>query len=560
MYRTRFFLITALLLGGAVAAGAAFTPIEPSIRNRPQVLLETNYYVFGENTNLDNVELTLTLSNELGYNRPVRIYLYWQNRSTGEALYFNARENGFRAAPQDMFGSTVITPSLINFKVFGENSAFGNVPASITKDTGLYQFVVEVRNSAGNKVIARSNAMYNEVDAIVPVSGDISDTQTWTNNNAYYLETPVNVRNTGTLNIEPGTVIYGSTAGQGTMVVRRGGKIFAEGNVDQPIIFTSENLVGDRAPGDWGGLVINGRAPTNQESPVGEGDSGEYGGNQPNHSSGVLRYVRVEFAGIRFSEQNELNGIALQGVGRGTVVDHVQVHFNQDDGIEFFGGTVDAKYILITDARDDSLDWTFGWQGRLQHFVALQRHEQADKGIEADNFSNNPSAQPTSNPTIYNATFVGNGPIAERDASADTGSGMLLRRGTFATIGQAIVTNFFEEGLEVDGDESNAAFGTLLTISDSFFYNNERGDGFNINPGVEATLMQAKFNNSSRNAALANPRSIIQPDVAPLKGSAARGIGANQPNDGWFDKVDWAGGVNPDTPWINEGWTTFSDN
>ncbi len=155
---------------------------------------------------------------------------------------------------------------------------------------------------------------------------------------------------------------------------------------------------------------------------------------------------------------------------------------------------------------------------------------------------------------------MGNAPIAARDPSADTGSGILLRRGTLGLISHAIVTNFWEEGLEVDGDESLAAFGGPLDVRNSFFYDNEKGDGFALEPAVEAVLFRLRGSNRRADVQLPNPNSIVQPDVVPMPGSAARNMGATPPNDNFFDQVTYAGGVDPDNPWIYEGWTTFSDN
>lgn len=187
------------------------------------------------------------------------------------------------------------------------------------------------------------------------------------------------------LTIEPGTRIVGETATRGTLVIDRGAQIIADGRADAPIVFTSDQPIGERGRADWGGLIINGRAPLNLPGGVGlgEGDTGAYGGDNPDDNSGILRYVRVEFAGIEFSPDNELNGIAFQGVGRGTTVDYVHVKFNKDDCVEMFGGTVDLKHIIVTACGDDSIDWTFGWTGRIQYAVAQQRGDDADRGIEA---------------------------------------------------------------------------------------------------------------------------------------------------------------------------------
>ena len=140
-------------------------------------------------------------------------------------------------------------------------------------------------------------------------------------------------------------------------------------------MFTSDQPVGSRARGDWGGLIINGRAPVNRPGGlyVGEGDTGISGGTDPNDNSGTMRYVRVEFAGVEFSPDNELNGIAFQAVGRGGTYDFLQVHMNRDDAFEWFGGTANIKHAIASNAADDSFDWTFGWTGTR----AVRRHSSA---------------------------------------------------------------------------------------------------------------------------------------------------------------------------------------
>lgn len=534
-----------------VKAAPAFTPPAPRLGNRPAMLLETDYYVYGPGTSFEVPELTVSIDAN-GFGTPTTLYLYWENRNNGQRQFYNVG-SGFGAAEVDLFGgagspATVLVPDLDDFRLFGPGSAFGPLPNSVPRTTGLYQFVLEVRDAAGAQVIARSNSMYNFVDGVVAVSGNLGGGN-WTANNVYFLATPVNVTS-GVLNIEPGTVILGSNGGQGTLVVRRGAQIVAAGDAMRPIIFTSEFPVGQRGAGDWGGLVINGSAPVNVPNPDGEGDSGPYGGDDPNDSSGRLSYVRVEFAGIRFSDQNELNGIALQGVGRGTQLDHLQVHFNQDDGIEFFGGTADAKYLLITDAEDDSLDWTFGWNGRLQHFVAVQRHAAADAGIEADSNEQDPTAAPVSDPTIYNATWIGNRLLP----GGTSGPGVLFRRGTNVTLKNFIIQNFTGIGVRVDGADSQAAVGTGIDISHGFIFNNAGGAS-----NIEGYL-QGQPNVFFADARIADPYGLTG-DVSALS-PQARGAGsaAAPPADGFFDGVNHIGGVNSNDPWVWEGWTTWSDN
>jgi len=537
--------------GLEVVTAAAFTPPVANVSNRPSMLLETDYYVYGPGTGFNTPEVTLSID-DFGYDQPATLYVYWQNRVSGQTLYYNIGA-GFGAAERDLFGASagapakIFVPDLTDFRLWGPNSAFGAVPGTVPSGTGQYQFVVEVRDANGGAVISRANAMYNVVDGVVAVNGNIAGGN-WTANNVYFLQTPVYVTG-GTLNVEAGTIILGSQAGQGTLIVLPDGQLQASGTAMRPIVMTSELAVGDRGPGDWGGLVLSGNAPVNGSPREGEGDSGQFGGNDPAHNCGTLKYVRVEFAGIRFSEQNELNGIAFQGCGTQTVVDHVQVHFNQDDGMEFFGGTNDVKYVAITYAEDDSLDWTFGWVGRVQHFIAIQGGGEADHGIEADNDGDNPDLQPRSNPTIYNATWVGPKGLPTQAGAP----GFLLRRGTQATIRNAVVINFNGADYNVDGAESQAFAGTSLTIGNSFFFNN--GGAPNV------ALDAIGNNNSSADPRLANPRGLT-PDLSPRPGSPARGAGSFEapPNDGFFDGVNHAGGVDPNNPWIWEGWLTWSDN
>ena len=188
-----------------------------------------------------------------------------------------------------------------------------------------------------------------------------------TNNNDYVLEGGVFFGNdnkeNAVLRIQAGTKIYGKS-GADYLVITRGSQIFAEGTKAQPIVMTAAKTA-NRNRGEWGGLIINGNAPINGcDAGVslceaeGEGSTGLYGGNEAADNSGILKYLRVEFAGYEITPDNELNGIAFQGVGSGTEVNYIQVHMNADDGVEFFGGTVNVKHVLLTGNKDDSMDWT----------------------------------------------------------------------------------------------------------------------------------------------------------------------------------------------------------
>ena len=215
-----------------------------------------------------------------------------------------------------------------------------------------------------------------------------------------------------TLFIEPGTVVYGDPASAGFLAVQQGSFIEANGTADAPIVFTSAQAAGSRARSDWGGIILNGRAPINNCSDgssevadcsaESEGDAGTYGGDDPSDSSGSMQYVRIEFGGTEISPENEVNGLALAGVGSGTTLSHIQVHMNKDDGIEFFGGTASADHLVITGAGDDSLDWTDGWTGSASHVCIQHFDDDGDRGIEADNNGdeNNTQSHGTKNPQV----------------------------------------------------------------------------------------------------------------------------------------------------------------
>lgn len=392
------------------------------------------------------------------------------------------------------------------------------------------------------------------------VQGKITTDLTLTADRDHLLRGAVFVEDGATLTVEAGTTVFGEGATLGTLIVSRGGKINARGTAGAPIVFTSDALPGSRRRGLWGGLIINGRAPINQGAEAfGEGDTGAFGGNDPNDSSGVLQYVRVEFAGIEFSPDNELNGIAFQGVGSGTVVDHVQVHFNQDDGIEMFGGTVNIKYALVTGSRDDSFDWTDGWTGKGQFWIAQHRGDDADNGFENDNSSKDNEALPRSNPTIYNVTLVGDPQGPESD------TGMLVREGAAGTYRNFIVHGFNKAGLDINNESTQAlATDGELTVKNSIFSNN-KPDNFATSEDAfkeRDWAMQSGFNNFEVNAKLQDPFNQTAPDFRPAADSPAVNGSvpvAQPPADGFFEAVNFIGGIGPGGNW-SDGWTTTIQN
>ena len=404
-------------------------------------------------------------------------------------------------------------------------------------------------DGGGDKVID------DVVGETVIVQGVIVEDQTLTADNEYLLRGAVKVQEGVTLTIEPGVTIYGESTTNGTLIIAQGAKIMADGTADAPIIMTSDAAIGSRERGQWGGLIVNGRAPTNQEVAYGEGNTGAFGGNNPNDNSGVLRYVRVEYAGIEFSPDNELNGIALQGVGSGTVIEYVQVHMNQDDGIEMFGGTVNLKYALVTGARDDSFDWTDGWTGKGQFWVAQQYGDEADNGFENDNSSKDNEATPRSAPTIFNVTLVGD------PAGPKSDNGMLIREGAAGMYANFIVTGFNKVGLDVNTPSSHEqANNGGLIVKNSIFFENRKGNfgDEKDDDGFDEAAWAKGFDNYEKDPELVAPFNKDNPNFTPGVGASSVSA-ASPPSDGFFESVDFIGGVSPSNNWTI-GWTTSARN
>lgn len=556
-------------LASKAAVDKAASKLVIGATQRPAVRLETEYYVYPYTDPDTAAEVTtpsLMLSMDgSGYAQPVTMWLYWQNRRTGERRYLANGQILAAGEVKDIFGSdgtALWAPNLDRFMFFGPTGAWGAGPAN---PTGLYMFGIDIRDAGGSAVVSRGFALYSHVDDIIIVDEDVTNDTVWTANNAYLLakggaDFPVYVGSldgdgpSATLTIEPGTVVFGDKQELGTLSVQRGSKLIASGTPLMPIIMTSAFKVGDRVSGDWGGLVINGYAPVGSETGEreGEGETGLFGGDDPNDSSGVLSYVRVEFAGVRFTEEDELNGIALQGVGAGTSINNIQVNRNADDGIEFFGGTVNVTNVLLTGIEDDSFDWTFGWNGFVSNAVIWQGLAVADHGIEADNDEDVPDREPRSFPKIFNATFVGNQAL-----EGGEGRAARLRRGTAGLIRNAIFVGFPAAGIRVTEDETwvQAQQGNLA-ISNSIIFGNGnvgQGGGNITNEQVIAWLEAPAVRNQFVDPMLGDPFNTVAPDLLPLAGSPALDAAYGAPTS------DYIGGVAPGgDPWIYQPWTSYA--
>lgn len=383
--------------------------------------------------------------------------------------------------------------------------------------------------------------------------------------------------NDATLTIPAGTVIKGDTSSLTFLAIQRNSKIEANGTAAAPIVFTSAKAEGTRAPGDWGGLIINGNAPTNKCPDLsacaaeGEGGGGTYGGADTADSSGTLRFVRVEFGGKQITDENELNGVAFQGVGSGTVVEDLHVHRSKDDGVEFFGGNVNVKRVLLTCIGDDNIDWTNGWRGKGQFLAAVQCDGDGDQGIEADSNGSTPTATPVSNPTLSNVTLVG----PASGSSSDYG--VLLRAATAGSLSNVIVTGFQETCVGVDEEPTFSRIGAAddaLTMTHSiidcaegsvpFCDATKLGDGDDCtSDGMDHSRVEDFFTGASTNQQVdpqlgdAFPADLADLDLAPAAGSPALGAGA-APSDPFFEPVDYIGAFAAGENWAD--WTAFPEN
>jgi len=390
-----------------------------------------------------------------------------------------------------------------------------------------------------------------------------------------------------TLTIPAGTVVMGDTAA--TLIVERGAKIYANGIPNAPVVFTSLKAPGNRNPGDWGGLILLGRAPVNKVEPLIEGGiiGGSYGGSDPNDNSGVLSYVRIEWAGYRFQLNNEVNGLTMGGVGKGTVIEHIQVSYAFDDSYEWFGGTVDCSHIVAFGGTDDEFDTDFGFTGKVQFAFGLRDPYYWDptgesNGFESDNDGSSTStAQPYTHPIFSNVTLVG--PQLDAVTGPPIGHryqyGAVLRRSTRTSIYNSIIGGY-PWGLSLrDNYTKQAAHDDvlqwrnvsmtahLMPTGSTNIHDNTRWPSTDpITPGVLSWFNTAAYTNMLSTtryltAVGINMTDINNPDPVPSIGSEPdRSADFTHPALEGFQVVDYRGAFEPGKPFDAQwtgGWTNF---
>ncbi|MBS1774428.1 MAG: T9SS type A sorting domain-containing protein [Bacteroidetes bacterium] len=307
----------------------------------------------------------------------------------------------------------------------------------------------------------------------IVVSDSISVNTNWIASNCYFIKGIVYVTSGTTLIIDAGTFIRGDKATKGTLVIERGAKIIANGTALNPIMFTSSQPQGSRTYGDWGGIVICGKAPVNwlaNEAQI-PGLRSYYGGLNPTDNSGKLSYVRIEFAGAALSPNNELPGLMLAGVGNTTQIDHIQVSISGDDAFAWYGGTVNCKYLVAHRTWDDDFDTDNGYKGKVQFFVAQRDPNVADnsgsKAFESDSYG--PNTKPGINgdttgltrPTFVNGTLIG--PMTTPTSKAYDAllftAGMHIRRGSGLSCFNTILAGW-PSGILIDDDTNTTLYGS----------------------------------------------------------------------------------------------------
>ena len=443
----------------------------------------------------------------------------------------------------------------------GETSSISN-SNHIYASGGDYTVCLTATSSAGCVTEYCSEITGLTGPATIIVDGNITQNTTWTNNNIYNLQGGcLFVTNDAVLTIEPGTVIKGN---QSSLVISRGSKIIAEGTATRPIVFTSIKPAGQRAAGDWGGILIAGKAPIN--TPGGEAffeggcdeTLGTYGGTDPNDNSGILKYVRIEFAGIPFFPNNELNSLTMGGVGAGTVIEHVQTSFGQDDAFEWFGGTVNGKYLVVYKTLDDMFDTDFGYSGKNQFVLGVSEPNIADisgsNGFESDNDGQGSTNPPLTDATFSNVSIFGPKQSASTTINTNYRRGAHIRRSSRQDIVNSVITGF-PTGLRLESANTINDF-----LNDNLLFRNNILAGHTTlidSTSTDYASVVNKFNNSnntvlslSTDVQANDPYNALSPDYLPAPGSPMLEGADFTGLDNYFDPVPFRGAFGA------ENWTS----
>jgi hypothetical protein len=387
----------------------------------------------------------------------------------------------------------------------------------------------------------------------------------------YTLKGYVFVNNRAVLTIAAGSIIKSDTISKGALIVEKNSRLYAEGTAAEPIVFTSGKAAGGRKPGDWGGIVLLGNAPTNRSTtPIIEGGiNSEYGGSVAADNSGSLKYVRIEFAGIAADPNSEINGLTCGGVGSGTILENIQVSYGNDDAYEFFGGTVNPKNIIAFATADDDFDFDFGFTGRLQFGISLRDPlfidgGDAGNGIECDNDGTGTVATPRTRPQLSNFTFCG--PNGATGTLANHNFNTRWRRSTHFVLRNSILLGYAKGGFQFESDSTAQAY---IDGRSEFRHNLVHAvvEPYKVSSTslINAATVKTKAEGvdscktlaAATEALLENPFNLAAPNFIPKAGSPATAANAASFYKlTGFTTTTYVGAVGT-TNWLS-GWTSFT--
>jgi hypothetical protein len=472
----------------------------------------------------------------------------------------------------------------------------GSIPTNSYTDDGVtpgtaYSYRVAAVNGNGTSSFSSPVNVSIAGARVATLEGNITTDRTLSADTLYTLKGYVKFGGGSTLTIPAGTTIVGDPATPGSSLwILRGSSIDAQGTADAPIVFTSGKPVDSRAPGDWGGLIIVGNGIINRTPPVlTEGPQGiteDYSGGTDNaDNSGILRYVRIEFAGYDVSGTGqELNSLSMYAVGSGTTLEYVQSLAGLDDSFEWWGGAVDGRYLVSYESGDDHFDWSEGYRGQNQFLIAFQsaRLDPAPgagipatdpQGFEADGCNGAGCAlgfatQPFSVPVFANYTLVGPGTATTPTSGGDVG--MVLRRGTGGYLTNGIVARWQSQGLSVRDPETNTLMtsdslniSNLLLAENALTYDDDAGTNFGKAAAFAASNHVVAGGTAASLFTSLTPASL---DWTPPAGSAAStGAGTvvipPEYTDGFFGgtltNTTYFGAADPAGPKWWQGWTSY---
>lgn len=512
--------------------------------------------------------------------------------STAADVSFNVTApGGYKSSAASAAGGTAAIKSE---PAAGSNS--GAVVVTFTAGTAVGAGSAILSVTDGNDKINIATAVMNitEVPVVPPVevTAPITANTTWTADKKYLLKGNIYVQSPAELTIEPGTVIVGDKVTKGALIVSRGAKIHAVGTEADPIVFTSSAPKSFRNYGDWGGVVILGKANNNQAVDqliegisAATGDNGKYGGTTDDDNSGEFQYVRIEFAGIALSTDNELNGLTLGSVGSATKVDHIQVSYSGDDSFEWFGGKVNTSHLIAYRGWDDDFDTDFGYSGFNQFLVSFRDPNVADKsgsnGFESDNDAQGDTKTPQTSATFANVTFFGpymygnlsSGALNASAISANYKRGAHIRRNSALQVYNSVFAGANGDGIFFDQTSGSAVFkgnyvGRITgNPMPTPVPNAGGGTVYDASAFATDNLIASPSNTVDVNAIFAGATNNLWPLATPkallASGSVLLTGAVTTPTfpDGFgFSIVPYRGAFDATTDWANTTWTNYDPN